>query len=154
MKELPLYEALCFLGKGKSNRAGRQAYKWEHMISVFLWLYLVWYPLGPSMLLQMSLFYSFLWLSNISVCVWVCVYTDKYLYIHTHTYSTHTTFLKPRVFDGHLDCFHVLALKNCAAMNTGMHVFFKIILEFHFFQIHGQEWDWIAGSYDSSIFSI
>ena len=44
------------------------------MVFVFLFLtYFIQYNnLSPSTLLQMALFHSFLWLSNISVCVRVC----------------------------------------------------------------------------------
>ena len=46
-------------------------YKWYHMIYLFfsLWLHSVWQSLGPSTLLQMTLFRSFLWLSNISLYI-------------------------------------------------------------------------------------
>ena len=43
--------------------------------------------------------------------------------------------------DGHLDCFHVLANVNSAAVNIRVHVSF---LNYSFFWIYAQEWDcWI-----------
>ena len=50
--------------------------------------------------------------------------------------------------DGHLDCFHVLATVNSAAMNTGVHVSFRIRVFSGYMPRSG-----IAGSYGSSIFS-
>ena len=48
-------------------------------MSTIIWyfsicLHLVWWSLGPSVFLQMALFYSYLWLSNIPLCVCVCMF--------------------------------------------------------------------------------
>ena len=43
----------------------------------------------------------------------------KHIYIYTH----HIFFIHPSV-DGHLGCFHVLAVENSAAVHTGVHVCF------------------------------
>ena len=32
--------------------------------------------------------------------------------------------------DGHLGCFHVLAIVNCALMNIDMHIFFELMFSF------------------------
>ena len=42
--------------------------------------------------------------------------------------------------DGHLGCFHVLAIINSAVMNTGVHVTFRS----GFLGVYAQEWDcWV-----------
>ena len=60
-----------------------------------------------------------LWLSDIPlyiythICMYVCMY--DIFFIHSSV-------------DGHLGCFHVLAMINSAAVNTGVHVSFQIIV--------------------------
>ena len=50
--------------------------------------------------------------------------------------------------DGHIDCFHVLAIVYSAAVNTGVHISFQTMFFSRYVPRSG-----IAGSYGSSIFS-
>lgn len=61
------------------------------------------------MLVQVVLFHSFLWLPNIPS--YVCIV----FFIHS-------------AIDEHLGYFHILATLNSAAMNTGGHVSFQIVV--------------------------
>ena len=60
----------------------------------------------------------------------------------------HNFFIQSSV-DGHLDCFHFLAIVNSAAMNNGIHVSFSILVSSVYMPRSG-----IAGSYGGSIPSI
>ena len=59
----------------------------------------------------------------------------------------HNSFIHSSV-DGHLGCFHVLAIVNSATMNNGIHVSFSILVSSGYMPRSG-----IAGSYGSSISS-
>ena len=50
--------------------------------------------------------------------------------------------------DGHLGCFHVLAIVNSAAVNIGVHVSFSVLISSRHMPRSG-----IAGSYGGFIFS-
>lgn len=52
--------------------------------------------------------------------------------------------------EGHLDCFHFLAVMNNTAMNIWVHVFVSCVFIFLGYMPR----EWIAGSYDNSIFNI
>ena len=67
--------------------------------------------------------HSFLWLSNIPLCI------------------CHNVFIHSSV-DGHLGCFHVLATVNSTAMNNGIHVSYSVLLSSGYMPRSG-----IAGSY-------
>ena len=82
------------------------------------------------MLLQMALFCSFLWLSNIPL----------YIYIPHLPY--------PFLCWWTLGCFHVLAVVNSAALNTGVYMSFWIVVFSGFMRNSG-----IPGSHGSSILS-
>ena len=59
----------------------------------------------------------------------------------------HTFFIDSSV-DGHLGCFHDLAIVNSAAMNIGVHVSFSTMVFSGYMPSSG-----IAGSYGNSMFS-
>ena len=60
---------------------------------------------------------------------------DQFFFIHSSV-------------DGHLGCFHILAIVNSTAMNIGVHVSFQTMFFSRYMPRSG-----IAGSYGSSIFS-
>ena len=79
------------------------------------------------MLLQMALFHSFLWLSNIPLyvcmCVCMCMYVYMYVCMYVRVYVcvcmyVHHIFIHLSV-SGHLGCFCVLDVVTSAAMNRG-----------------------------------
>ena len=90
--------------------------------------YDIFLSLGPSRLLQMALLHSFLWLNGIPFYVY-------------------RIFIRSSV-DGHLGCFHVLAIVNSAAVNTEVHMSIEIGVFSGYLPRSG-----IAGSYGNSILS-
>ena len=55
-------------------------------------------------------------------------WTDIYIYIYDYIFFIHF------LVDGHLDCFHVLAIVNSATVNIGVHVF----LNYGFLWVYAQ----------------
>ena len=111
------------------------------MIFVFVWLTSLSMIISRSIhLLQMALFHSFLWLSNILLSVYI--YNIYIIYISHLLYP----FICRWVFI--IGCFRVLAIVNSAAMNIGVHVSFRIMVFSGYVPRSG-----IVGSYGSSIFS-
>ena len=68
----------------------------------------------------------------------VCVFACGHIFIHSST-------------DGHLDCFHILATVNNAAITIVVYILlqYPIFTSFEYILRSGT-----AGSYDSSIFSV
>ena len=85
-----------------------------------------------SITLCKRVFHSW-WLSNIPVCVCVCVRVSHLLYSS---------------LDGHLRCFCILPVVNNAALSIGVHVLFRILVLSRYMPTGG-----IAGSHDISFFS-
>ena len=112
------------------------------------------------MLLQMALFHSFF--HGLVICHYIYIFHIYGIYIYSihmesivicsnipyiYIYMWHIFFIHSSV-DGHLGCFHVLAIVNSATMNTEVHVPFRITVFSGYMPRSG-----IAGSYGSSIFS-
>ena len=83
--------------------------------------------IGSSTLLEPTQMCSFCWLGNIP------------LYVY-HSYFIHS------FVDGRLGCFHVLAIRNSAAMNIGVHMSFSILVASGYMPRSG-----IAGSYGAMV---
>ena len=79
---------------------------------------------------------AFLWLSNIPLCI---THWNPIMY---HRFFTHSS------VDGHLGCFHVLAIASSIAMNNGIHVSFSTLVSSGYMPGSG-----IDGSYGSFILS-
>ena len=92
------------------------------------------------------------WLTSFSMKISRSIYVAAnaitlffYSWVRVHLHRCHIFFICYFV-NGHLGCFHVLSIVNSAAMNTGMHVSFRIF--FRYIPRSG-----IARSYGNSLFS-
>ena len=84
-----------------------------------------------STLLEQIQIHSFLWL---------------YMYSHMYIVNMYHNFCIHSSVDGHLGCFHVLAMLKRAAVNIGVHVSFSVLISSGYMPRSG-----VAGSYDSFI---
>ena len=60
----------------------------------------------------------------------------------------HNIFFIHSSVDGHLGCFHVLAIVNSATRNIGVHISFQMVFFYRYMPGNG-----IAGLYGSFVFS-
>ena len=72
-------------------------------------------------------------------------YSNEFLFMANIVYMYHNCFIHLSV-NGHLDCFHVLAIVNIAAVNNGIHVSFSILVSSGYMPRSG-----LAESYRGSI---
>ena len=99
------------------------------MIFVFVWLTSLSMIISRFIHVATNGIISFvLWMSNIPLYTYICMYIYVYIYSIFHTHSS---------VDGYLSCFHVLAFVNSATVNIKVHVLFQI----GFPQIYTQEWN-------------
>ena len=103
-------------------------YKRRHMIFVFMWL--------PSlnMIISRSIHVA---ANGIIILFMAESYSTVYMY---HFFLVHSS------VDGHLGCFHVLAIVNGAAVNIGVHVSFQMIVFSRYMPRSGT-----TGSYSNSM---
>ena len=83
-------------------------------------LHSVKYTLGSSTSLELTQVCSFLWVSNIPMCVY-------------HIFFIHLS------VDGRVDCFHILAIVNYDALTIGVYVSFQISVFIFFSYIASSE---------------
>ena len=106
-------------------------YKQYHMIFVFVWLTSLNFIISLQVNPRCFKWHYFILFNGQVIFYYICV--PHLLY---------------PVIDGHLCCFHVLVIVNSAAVNTGVHGSFHIIVFSADMPRSG-----IDGSYGSSIFS-
>ena len=110
-------------------------YKWYH--TVFTLLRLTYFTEHKTL----QVHYCYCKWQNFTLfyggVIFHCLYVYHIFFIHSSA-------------DGHLHCFHVLAIANSAPMNTGVHVSFQISVFIFYGYIPSSG---IAGSHGSSIFS-
>ena len=110
-------------------------YKWNHTVFVFLHLtlHVAWYPLGPSMLLQIAGFPSFLWLNDI--VLFICASFS--LFIHplmaTQVVSTSQLLCIMLQWNGECLCFslskkieHFFPALHHVMCSDGLHSYHQI----------------------------